>query len=39
MTAGGRRIAVAGHGVVTKAEQCVRACLQLGEGIDRYTSA
>lgn len=33
------RLAVAGHGVVTKAEQCVRACLRLGERIDRYAAA
>ena len=30
------RLAVAGHGVVTKAERCVRASLQLGARIDRY---
>ena len=29
-------LAVAGHGVVTKAERCVRAGLQLGAGIDGY---
>jgi uncharacterized protein Yka (UPF0111/DUF47 family) len=33
------RLAVAGHGVVTKAERCVRACSQLGARIDRYAAA
>jgi hypothetical protein len=33
------RLAVAGQGVVTRAEQCVRACLQLGARIDRYAAA
>jgi uncharacterized protein Yka (UPF0111/DUF47 family) len=33
------RLAVAGHGIVTKAEQCVRACLHLGARIDRYAAA
>jgi hypothetical protein len=32
------RLAVAGHRVVTKAERCVRACLQLGARIDRYAA-
>jgi hypothetical protein len=33
------QLAVAGHDVVTRAERCVRACLQLGERIDRYAAA
>ena len=32
-------LAVAGHGLVTNAEQCVRACLQLGARVDRYAGS
>jgi hypothetical protein len=32
------QLAVAGHGVVTKAEQCVRACLQLDERLYRHAA-
>jgi hypothetical protein len=32
------RVAIVGHGVVTKAEQGVRACSQLGARIDRYAA-
>ena len=32
-------LAVAAHDVVTNAEQCVRACLRLGERIDRRAAA